>query len=66
MSSNTNMNDISSIVQTEKPTPVTPVTPVTLVTPVTPVAPSLNPTQSYDVNKEQNSKVRFLMSYYGY
>ena len=45
------MNDISPTVQNETPTPA---------------APSLNFTQSYDVNKEQNSKVRFLMSYYGY
>lgn len=45
------MNDISPTVQNETPTPV---------------VPSLNSTQSYDVNKEQNSKVRYLMSYYGY
>ena len=44
------MNDISPTVQNETPTPVT----------------SLNSAQSYDVKKEQNSKVRFLMSYYGY
>lgn len=50
MSSNINMNDISKTHDVKLGT----------------VIPSLNSAQSYDVNKEQNSKVRYLMSYYGY
>jgi hypothetical protein len=52
MSSNINMNDISATVQNETPTGA--------------ISSLMTSTQSYDVNKEQNSKVRFLMSYYGY